>query len=133
MKEHFKKYGPIYQTIMIAICLILSCIFVYFGSKKRKEHRYTEEEAIGIMKLKADQFTRIIEIQSKEGSCVNSSSAILTNEEMKTYGFDQKLYKQVIYTMQCKEEKQEILITIIGNGDFSGYEIKNYLSNQIKQ
>ncbi len=133
MKEHFKKYGTIYQIIMIAICLILSCVLVYFGSKKRKEYRYTEEEAIGIMKLKADQFTRMIEIQSDEGSCINTSSATLTDNEMETYGFDSKLYKKVIYTMQCKDEKQEVIISITGNGEFSGYELANYISNQIKQ
>lgn len=130
MKQHFQKYGNIYQVIFIAICIILSCTFVYLGSKNRKQHHYTEEEITGIMKLKADKLTRIIEIQAIEGACDNSDPTTLTDEQMETYGFEKELYEKVIYTMSCKDNSQIVAISIYGTGDFKGYQITNYISNQ---
>lgn len=132
MKQHFKKYGTAYQIILIALCLLLSCIFVYLGlnNKKKNKHRYTEEEAIGIMKLNADKLTRIIEIQATEGACDTSDPTTLGEKDMETYGFDKKLYKKVTYTMKCQDQKQIVLISLVGNGDFEGYQLTNYISNQ---
>lgn len=130
MKEHFKKYGIIYQIIIIVICLILSCIFIYLGRKNRKEHHYTEEEATNIMKLKADQLTRMIEINSKEDTCTNSSTTTLSEEDMEKYGFDKDFYQTITYTMICEDEKQIVKVSITGIGDFKGYQITDYISNQ---
>ena len=132
MKEHFKKYETTYLLSLTAICLILACIFIYFGTEMKKKNRYPKEEAIGIMKLKADEFTRLMEISSPENSCKNSSATTLTDKEMETYGFEKKYYKKVVYTLKCENDKQIISISITGTGNFSGYEIKDYISNQIK-
>lgn len=131
MKEHLKKYSLVYQVVFIVICLILSSIFIYFGTKNRKKnhYQYTEEEAIGIMKLQADKLTRVLEI-GFSGTCVEADHIQLSSNEMNTYGLDRDLYESVHYTIQCENEKQIISITIIGSGDFEGYEITDYISNQ---
>lgn len=133
MKEHLKKHEITYLIIATIICLILAIILIYFGSKAKNKSRYTKEEAIGMMKLKADQFTRLIEISSDENDCENSAPTTLTNEEMETYGFDKKIYKKVVYTLKCENEKQIVSISITGKGYLKGYEIKNYISNQKKE
>ncbi len=130
VKQHFKKYGMIYQIILIAICIILSVIFVYLGSKNRSQHRYTKEEATNLMKLQADKFTRMIEIQNS--SCINHDLTTLSEKEMDTYGFDSDFYEKVIYTMRCKDDKQVIVISVVGAGDFKGYELTDYISNNNK-
>ncbi len=127
MKQHFKKYGMIYQIILIAVCIILSCVFVYFGSKNRKQRHYTKEEATNLMKLQADKFTRMIEIQNS--GCIDHDTTTLSEKEMETYGFDSHFYEKVIYTMSCKDHKQVIVISITGAGDFKGYSLTDYISN----
>ena len=133
MKEHLKKHEMTYLITATIICLTLAIILVYFGTKAKNKSRYTKEEAIGIMELKADQFTRLIEISSSEDSCENSAPTTLTNKEMETYGFDKKLYKKIVYTLKCENEKQIVSISITGKGNLSGYQIKDYISNQKKE
>ena len=130
MKEHFKKHEIAYLIIFSIFCLILSTIFIYLGTEAKKKNRYTKEEAIGIMKLKADQLTRLIEISSSDDIC---KAITLTNKEMETYGFDKKLYKKVVYTLKCDDKKQIVSISITGKGSLSGYQLKNYISNQTKK
>lgn len=131
MKEHFIKYQTIYVIIFIIICTLLSSIFIYLGRKYKNNTSYTEEEAIGIMKLKADTLTRMLEISNEEDTCETSNIVTLTSEELNKYGFDTTLYQQVSYKPECNE-KQIYHITIIGNGDFKGFELKDYVSNQKK-
>lgn len=133
MKEHFKKHEIAYLIIFSIFCLILSIIFIYLGTEAKKKNRYTKEEAIGIMKLKADQLTRLIEISSSDDTCKESGAITLTNKEMETYGFDKKLYKKVVYTLKCDDKKQIVSISITGKGSLSGYQLKNYISNQTKK
>lgn len=130
MKEHFKKYCFVYQIILIILCFTLAGCLIYFGSKNRNKNSYTEEEAVGIMKLQADKLTRMIEIQSQEGSCETTSRTTLTPTEMNTYGFDSDFYKSVTYQLKCENEVQQVVISIIGTGDFKNYRIKDYISNQ---
>lgn len=130
MKEHFRKHEITYLIIFSSICLILATIFIYFGTEMKKKNRYTKEEAIGIMKLKADQLTRLIEISSSDDTCKENEPVTLTNTEMETYGFDKKLYKTITYTLKCENEKQIVSISITGKGSLQGYQIKNYISNQ---
>lgn len=133
MKEHLRKHEITYLIIFITFCLILATIFIYLGTEAKKKNHYTKEEAIGIMKLKADQLTRLIEISSSENTCKESEATTLTSKEMETYGFDKKFYKKVVYTLKCENEKQIVSISITGKGSLSGYEIKNYISNQKKE
>lgn len=133
MKEHFKKHEITYLIIFSACCLILSTVFIYLGTEAKKKNRYTKEEAIGIMKLKADQLTRLIEIGSSDDSCKEDKTVTLTSKEMETYGFDEKLYKKVVYTLKCDDKKQIVSISITGKGNLSGYQLKNYVSNQAKK
>ncbi len=103
MKEHFKKHEIAYLIIFSACCLILSTVFIYLGTEAKKKNRYTKEEAIGIMKLKADQLTRLIEISSSDDTCKKS------------------------------DKKQIVSISITGKGSLSEYQLKNYVSNQVKK
>lgn len=130
MKKHFKKYGIIYQIVGILICFVLAIIFIYLGRKNREKNIYTEEEVIGIMKLKADQLTRMMEINSKENTCISADTTTLTEEDMNKYGFETKFYETVSYTLICENEKQIVKISITGNGNFKGYQITDYISNQ---
>lgn len=130
MKEHFKKYCFVYQIILIILCFTLAGCLIYFGYKNRNKNSYTEDEAVGIMKLQADKLTRMIEIQSQEGSCDTTSLTTLTPTEMNTYGFDSDFYKSVTYQLKCENEVQQVVISIIGTGDFKNYKIKDYISNQ---
>lgn len=132
MKEHFKKYRILYQIVFIVICLFLTCLFIYLGKNIKKKNHYSEDEAIGIMKLKADQLTRLIEINSSENACKQSVPTTLTKKEMKKYGFDQKHYEQITYTLKCENQTQLVQITIIGKGNLKGYQLKDYISNQKK-
>lgn len=129
MKDHLKKYGTTYLVILSIIFFILSCVLIYFG-RQMKKPRYTKEEAIGIMKLQADQLTRMIEISSNEGSCNNSNPITLSEEQMEKYGFEKNLYEKIVYTMKCENEKQIVMISITGTGNFKGYKLTNYVSNQ---
>lgn len=129
MKKHLKKYETVYQIIGIVLCLSLSFTLIYFGNKNKKENSYTEEEVMGIMKLKADQLTRMLEI-TNDGTCKEISPATLTVNEMEKYGFDQKFYQAITYQITCENDKKLVSITIIGTGDFKGYKLKNYISNK---
>lgn len=133
MKEHFKKHEITYLIIFSVLCFILAAIFIYLGKEAKQKNRYTKEEAIGIMKLKADQLTRMIEISSTDDTCKESKTVTLTDKEMDTYGFDKSLYKTITYTLKCENEKQIVSISITGKGSLNGYKIKNYISNQIKK
>ena len=84
------------------------------------------------MELKADQLTRLIEISSSDDTCKDSDTITLTEKEMETYGFDKKLYKKITYKLKCNEQKQIVEISITGKGSLSGYQLKNYISNQKK-
>ena len=132
MKEHFKKYEMIYLILFSVFCLILSAAFIYLGTEAKKKKHYTKEEAIGIMELKADQLTRLIEISSSDDTCKDSDTITLTEKEMETYGFDKKLYKKITYKLKCNEQKQIVEISITGKGSLSGYQLKNYINNQKK-
>lgn len=129
MKKHLKKYERIYQIIGIVLCLGLSLILIYLGKQHKKENAYTEEEVMGIMKLKADQLTRMLEI-TNDGTCKEVSPSTLTENEMEKYGFDQKFYQAITYKITCENEKEIVTVTIIGTGDFKGYKLKNYISNK---
>lgn len=129
MKEHLKKNGTTYLIILSIILFILSGVFIYFG-RQMKKPQYTKEEAIGIMKLQADQLTRMIEISSSEGSCKNSNPITLNDEQMKKYGFEKDLYEKIVYTMKCESEKQIVMVSITGTGIFKGYKLTNYISNK---
>ena len=51
-------------------------------------------------------------------------------EDMEKYGFDKDFYQTITYTMICEDEKQIVKVSITGIGDFKGYQITDYISNQ---
>lgn len=129
MKQHLKKYAIYYQWGILILLTILTITFLYLGYQNKKKAQYTDEEINALLTLKGDIFSRMIEIQQTNGACVDKDSLQLSEEQMKQYDFDPKLFSSVSYTLKCEDNEQKIFVTIIGTGIYDKHQLTNYSSN----